>query len=328
MGNFNSSSDSAVIDQETECLVESFDDSESAIVKGDKEPFANPQSKLFKAVKAGDLEQIKTLLLWDAQCVQTIRDKRKNTALHLAAACGRSREFELLHLHASDLLAAVNEVNNTAAHRAAEGGHVTILRYIAEKEPELILRKGAMGATPGHLAAIHGHLDAIRFLAHISPSSLSARDRNGSTLVHYAAQHGHTAVVAFAHSQRAGALLDMNNAFHTPVHLAASAGSGRTLEFGAAFGRCVHEPGCDPSEEVRTRAAGGRYYANERARVWMCWRACLQMCVRACQYASRRAHIHSRAHAQVYVHSRDAADADVFIVPRTAGDDSDVTAVD
>jgi ankyrin repeat protein len=222
--------------------------------KGEVATLTNARSPLFHAVEAGDVDKIKSMLLWDANCIVSTRDRRKNTALHVAASSGRVSEFELLHLHAPELLSVVNDVQKTAAHTAAESGHVSIIKFIADKDPSLMLAKGALGATPGHLAAIHGHLDVIRFLTHISPSSLSARDRNGSTLVHYAAQHGHTAVIAFAHSCRPVALLDMNNSFHTPVHLAALAGRWSVLEFGAAFGRCVHETDCDLAEEVISHA--------------------------------------------------------------------------
>jgi ankyrin repeat protein len=92
-------------------------------------------------------------LLLDQTLVRTARDRKGNTAAHLAAMYGQLKIFETIISHEPELLWTVNEVRNTPAHKAAEFGHVDILRCMNDRDPSLLSARGAMGASPMHFAA-------------------------------------------------------------------------------------------------------------------------------------------------------------------------------
>jgi ankyrin repeat protein len=105
------------------------------------------------AAAYGDIEDVKTQLLVDANLAKTVRDTKGNCAAHVAAFYGHLQVIQFLVETEPDILWVTNEVKNTPAHKAAESGKLTILAYLRDRDMALLSSKGAMGASPLHVAA-------------------------------------------------------------------------------------------------------------------------------------------------------------------------------
>src|ERR1035437_7523263 len=183
---------------------------------------AVPSTDIFDAVRAGDVEKVKTLLQADPK-LATARTEDGSTALHLAALDGHSaiarllldskaqvnarglREETPLHMAMYDghrevvevLLAGQADVNaqNTAGetplHVAARKGHRGLVALLLEHHAE-VNAKDRQDATPLHATAAEGHKEVAELLLS-GNADLSARDKSGRTPKAVAAEKGHWA---------------------------------------------------------------------------------------------------------------------------------------
>jgi len=120
------------------------------------------------------------------------KDKNGNTALGMAAYCGRTDAVKLLLEHGADVNATAGWGDWTALMKAAYGGHAEAVRLLLEHgadanaresvtERMTVLMKAAEGG--------HAHSDIIESLiAH--GADVNAKDKHGETALITASEHG------------------------------------------------------------------------------------------------------------------------------------------
>ena len=132
---------------------------------------------MFDAVRAGDVEKVKTLLQADPK-LAAARTEDGSTALHLAALEGQAAVARLL-------LASQAQVNarglrdETPLHMAMYDGHREVAELLLASQADVNAQNTA-GETPLHLAASKGYRDLVELLLSQS-ADLSARDKSGRT---------------------------------------------------------------------------------------------------------------------------------------------------
>ena len=132
-----------------------------------------------RAAMAGDLDAIREFVATEGAAAVRLDDEpRELTALHLAAAAGRSEIVEYLLSPAvgADPRAARNN-NFTPLHSAAMFGHAAVCSTLLGAGAEVDVQTDPQGYAPLHSAAFAGHLEAIAvLLAHgADPTLLNYR---------------------------------------------------------------------------------------------------------------------------------------------------------
>ena len=133
-------------------------------------------------------------------CSPLAFDRKGQTALHTAAACGK---LTVLKYFIEDLLvnAATESVDEeTPLHCAAENGHLSIVKYlirVQQVDPQILDRQHV---SPLHNACRSGSMSTVQYLVQESqqqPCVVNERTSDGHTLIHYAAVSGNPEVISF-----------------------------------------------------------------------------------------------------------------------------------
>ncbi|KAL3364342.1 hypothetical protein AABB24_013214 [Solanum stoloniferum] len=105
------------------------------------------------------------------------KNKKNETALHIAANLGRSEVVsELLSLGGEEtiLVRMTDDIGDTALHKAVRGGHIDIVRMLVKLllDPEHDLPANKAGETPLYLAVESGFHDALIEILNICKDQL------------------------------------------------------------------------------------------------------------------------------------------------------------
>lgn len=178
-------------------------------------------TRLFSAVAAGDLDQVK--LLADAGLRLRFRDRAGNTLLLAAAAAGHLSVLRWLagreapdweernHRWETPLMVAAlaghlalcewmvsqgaslvvrDDGSLSLLNLAAGSGHLPVVRWLVQKDPSGVDEIGPSDeVTAFQLAAGRGHLDVAGWLA-AQGANVAARTPDGETALHFAAEMG------------------------------------------------------------------------------------------------------------------------------------------
>ncbi|MED6155105.1 hypothetical protein PIB30_002315 [Stylosanthes scabra] len=158
-----------------------------------------------------------------------------DSALHLAVTDGQedvvSQLVELIVRENKEALRIQNKRKNTALHLAASMGTNNMVRVIAHADPSLVSVRNVDGETPLFLAAFHGRKEAFMILHFVSlqlgtPINYSNCRRNdGDTILHSTIASDNFEL-AFQIVQLYGDLVNwVNERGATPLHLLATKAS-------------------------------------------------------------------------------------------------------
>ncbi len=122
-------------------------------------------SLFFKAVKAGDIEQVRALLAEDPTLVQQM-DKDLSTPLHWAAWKGHAEIIELLVDHGADVHAHNQNEHwgTTPLHAAAHGNQPKAVTALLKRGADVNAAKRPQGGTPLAETKVHNAIAAARIL--------------------------------------------------------------------------------------------------------------------------------------------------------------------
>jgi len=151
---------------------------------------AVPSTDIFDAVRAGDVEKVKTLLQADPK-LATARTEDGSTALHLAALDGHSAIARLL-LDSKAQVNARGLREETPLHMAMYDGHREVAEVLLAGQADVNAQNTA-GETPLHVAARKGHRELVALLLE-QHADVNAKDRQEATPLHAAAAEGHKEV--------------------------------------------------------------------------------------------------------------------------------------
>ena len=142
-------------------------------------------SVLYNAAKAGDLEQVKTLLGQgvDINISTEIAGYEKGAALCAAAMNNHVTVVQYLVEHDADMEKA-DIVNNTALMYSSAWGRLEVTRYLLEQGADRD-KADNNGWTPLHFAANSGHLETAKLLM-VYGADLNARSNDGQLPIDYA----------------------------------------------------------------------------------------------------------------------------------------------
>ncbi|KAK9989390.1 hypothetical protein SO802_029629 [Lithocarpus litseifolius] len=134
---------------------------------------------LYEAAIKGDWKAAKDVINRDRDVVRAGITRKRETALHIAAAAKRTAFVKELvkHMKEEDL-ALKNKDENTAICFAAASGIVEIAKVMVEKNKNLTLIRGNQGKTPLYMAALFGHRDMVSYLYDVTDfESLTPEER-------------------------------------------------------------------------------------------------------------------------------------------------------
>ena len=177
---------------------------------------AEPTISLYRAVHAGDLDQVKRNLHWGADVDQLGPDGER--PLHVAAAAGRYILVNLLLKEGADV-DAPNRDGHSPLYVALMARRTRVAQELvaagAQFDPNVLLRELALNDV--------GDRDAIRLLL-AQGADINRADANGDTALHLAVSRDYRVVVK--HLINAGADVNaVNGAGATPLGLALEKGS-------------------------------------------------------------------------------------------------------
>ncbi|KAK4564351.1 hypothetical protein RGQ29_006428 [Quercus rubra] len=134
---------------------------------------------LYEAAIKGDWKAAKDVINKDRDVVRAGITRKRETALHIAAAAKRTAFVKELvkHMNEEDL-ALKNKDENTAICFAAASGIVEIAEVMVKKNKNLTLIRGNQGKTPLYMAALFGHRDMVSYLYEVTDfESLTHEER-------------------------------------------------------------------------------------------------------------------------------------------------------
>ncbi len=217
-----------------------------------------PEAKsLHEATEAGDVEQVKLLILKGAD----VNAKKANgwTPLHFAAYYGQ-KEVATVLLGAGANVNAANASDSTPLHLAVEFG----AKYV----PELLVAKGAnisardkAGNTPLHYAAgrLEVHQDLLELLI-IKGDDINARNNRGQTPLHLlprgTKQNANLELTVSALLAHGAEVDAKDNSGCTPLHFA---GQRKVAELLLARGADIKAKAADGTTALHRAAMNGRY---------------------------------------------------------------------
>ncbi|KAM4098052.1 hypothetical protein ACJW30_07G047500 [Castanea mollissima] len=134
---------------------------------------------IYQAAIKGEWKAAKVFIDQDPCLVRAAITRRRETALHIAAAAKRTAFVKELVEHMNeDDLALKNKDENTAICFAAASGIVEIAKVMVKKNKNLTLIRGNQGRTPLYMAALFGHRDMVSYLYDVTDfESLTPEER-------------------------------------------------------------------------------------------------------------------------------------------------------
>jgi ankyrin repeat protein len=129
--------------------------------------------------------------------VSTLRDGRRQTALHYAATCGQKEVAAWLIRSGADVNAESEASDNgrgqTPLHCAVTGGHLALVTLLLDARADV--NAPGWGCSALQFAALDGQIEIARVLLSRGANVNSKQEHDGSTPLHMAALEGHLAMV-------------------------------------------------------------------------------------------------------------------------------------
>ncbi len=148
----------------------------------------------FKAVTLGDIERVRELLSERLALIQARTIWENETALHLAAAAGRSEMVAFLLRSGADV-SARDASDITPLHEAAFYGNTSVAEVLLKAGADVNAIGYRDKATPLCVAAIHGNLSMVKLLL-ANGALVNAANKDGKTPLQLAQDEHHTDVAA------------------------------------------------------------------------------------------------------------------------------------
>ncbi|XP_063877858.1 serine/threonine-protein phosphatase 6 regulatory ankyrin repeat subunit B-like [Scylla paramamosain] len=178
------------------------------------------QTALHVAANCGKEEIVEVLLNHNANC--NIQDSQGNTPLHLAIIKGHHSCSEKILGGNTANIHLVNENQDSPLHLAVKVGHVTIADKLLDMELDYNA-VDSLGNTALHLLAEGGYLDCCKKLLQKDVVNLNAKNDTGDTPLHLATRAGKSNIVTLL-QHYPGDCNSQNNSQDTPLHLAVNGG--------------------------------------------------------------------------------------------------------
>ncbi|CEM11960.1 unnamed protein product [Vitrella brassicaformis CCMP3155] len=184
------------------------------------------ENDIFDAAKAGDTQDVRSLIARDGKDILDKRNTFKMTPFLVAAQEGHVSVMKVIHESKPDVLQQTADDKKNALHLAAYDGHVAAVNQLLEWNPELIDAADKFGKTPFFFAAGIGHVEVMEVLyAKGGEELLTQKDEDNRTALHWAvwgaARHGNSAAVSQLLEWGGGALVDIkDNEGKTPWDMA------------------------------------------------------------------------------------------------------------
>ena len=154
---------------------------------------AMEQFPLHAAVRQGDIELVKALLLSNHGADINLRDNWGKTPLHRATCNGHEAIVKLLLDKGADINLQDDWLFWTPLHWAASKGHEAIIRLLLDKGTDINL-KNNLGYTPLHWAASLGHEATVKLLLDRG-ADINLKNNIGWTPLQTATENGRHGVV-------------------------------------------------------------------------------------------------------------------------------------
>uniref|UniRef100_A0A2N9FK05 PGG domain-containing protein n=1 Tax=Fagus sylvatica TaxID=28930 RepID=A0A2N9FK05_FAGSY len=139
---------------------------------------------LYQAAIKGDWKAAKAVINKDRGVVRVGITRKRETALHIAAAAKRTAFVkELVKYMNEEDLTLRNKDGNTAICFAAASGIVEIAMVMVEKNNNLPMIRGNKGMTPLYMAAMFGHRNMVSYLYSVTNFESLAREEQISLLL-------------------------------------------------------------------------------------------------------------------------------------------------
>ena len=162
--------------------------------------FRSRRKKFIKSVLTEDTHQMKVLL--SKHDLTTIRDKHKNTLMHIACGFGRLKSVQTLMKLCPRLVELADEKGHTPIDIAIKHGQIEVIKWLFTKtnlvqsglEANFKSKSSSNQRSYLHFAAKHGENEILRYiLSEMYKSNLSVdvQDLNGNTAAHLAAKYNH-----------------------------------------------------------------------------------------------------------------------------------------
>ncbi|XP_044497496.1 uncharacterized protein LOC123219552 [Mangifera indica] len=143
----------------------STQNSTSSLKSEDQIELRNRHFKLYLDAVDGDWNSAEKIFEEDKIDITAILSKKGDTALHIAAACGRTGFVKkLLEQMNKEDLAIENNAGNTAFFLAAASGKVEIAEAMMEKNEDVVKIRGFNDMLPLHKAAMAGDKEMVEYL--------------------------------------------------------------------------------------------------------------------------------------------------------------------
>ena len=169
---------------------------------------------IFKAIEAGDVQQVRRLLDQSGGADKDKQDNLGRTPLHLAALCGHKEIVELLLLAGADK-GKQDIGGSTPLHSASLWGHTEIVKILLQARADKD-RQDKYGSTPLHAAARYGYKEIVEILLRAGADKDKHKGRYGDTPLHCAAENGHKEIVEIM--LQAGVKIDVKDMWNQTAY--------------------------------------------------------------------------------------------------------------
>lgn len=178
--------------------------------------FFSKTKKLFKAIKASDLDTVRKLHEEDGVALDVRRATDSDSPLHHAVRTKQTEIARYLLEKGADV-DALTYNTNTPLHLAAFDGNDEIIRLLVARGAD-IDAKECDGWTPVYCAILNKHPETVETLAELG-ADLNAQTGSGWTALHKAADKGNARIVNFLLQAGADPHVKDNNG-HKPIIMA------------------------------------------------------------------------------------------------------------
>ncbi|MBD3272843.1 hypothetical protein GF385_00640, partial [Candidatus Dependentiae bacterium] len=120
--------------------------------------------KKWEEIDKNDKEKFLKFIEKTEKDIINIKDKYRNTPLHLAAKKGHQEIVEMLLAKEGVDPSARDRYGNTPLHFAAKKGHPEIVKMLLAKDADLSNAENFIKSTPLHFAAEKGHQEIVEIL--------------------------------------------------------------------------------------------------------------------------------------------------------------------
>lgn len=154
------------------------------------------QSALHVAVNKGNLRSIKALL--EVNVHPNLQDSEGDTALHDAITKKRDDIVEILVNASADISLPNNNGFNVLHHSSLRGNaKATEILLRTNEKPWVVNEQKDDGYTALHLAALNNHLEVVDVLVNVGRANIDYQNANLQTPLHLAIQKQHSLIIRF-----------------------------------------------------------------------------------------------------------------------------------